>query len=176
MDSLTPLVHSAANGDPAAWAELVSRFKRTIHATAWAHRVQDAEDIEQITWMRLVEHISRLREPEALGGWLRTTARRECLTVLRSREIPTDEQAERASEEAPALDAVIAGERSSALHAALEQATERERAIIRALASDPEPSYHELADALGIPHGSIGPTRQRCIERLRRDPRLADLA
>ena len=93
--NLAELVRSAAAGDQAAWEEIVDRFTSLVWATARAHRLSraDAADVAQTTWLRLVENLDRIREPEALGAWLATTARRESLRVIRhgARESPTDD-------------------------------------------------------------------------------------
>ncbi len=175
--TLEHVVRAAAAGDTDAWTALVDRFRRRIHAVARAHRLayDDAEDVEQITWLRLFEHIDRVREPEHLGGWLQTTAQRESCRVLRhrAREVPSGEELDLGSHEPPLIDALVAAERAVALSAALETATQRERVLIGALIADPPVSYRDVAHAAGIPVGSIGPTRKRCIERLRRNERLA---
>ena len=76
-----PSSHAATAGDPLAWAELFRRFTRRIGAVARAHRlgVHEAEDIVQDTWLRALEHLGELRDPDSVAGWLNTTARRECL-------------------------------------------------------------------------------------------------
>src|SRR5206468_5582762 len=92
---LADLVRAAAGGDEAAWNALVDRFSSLVWATARAHRLSrdDAADVAQTTWLRLVEHLDRIREPERLGAWLATTARHESLRVIRrgGREQPTDQ-------------------------------------------------------------------------------------
>src|ERR1700675_2359018 len=93
--NLDELVRAAAHGDQAAWATIVDRFQGLVWATSRAHRLShaDAADVAQTTWLRVVEHLDRIREPEALGGWVATTARRECLRHIRlhGREVPSDE-------------------------------------------------------------------------------------
>src|SRR3954464_637874 len=91
---LSQLVHAGGDGDQAAWDALVDRFASLVWSVARAHRLSaaDAADVSQTTWLRLAEHIGRLRDPERLAGWLSTTARNECLKVLRhaGRQIPVD--------------------------------------------------------------------------------------
>ena len=84
--SLAELVEAAARGDQRAWNEIVERFQRLVWATARAHRLSsaDAADVAQTTWLRLVENLDRIREPEHLGAWLATTARRESIRQLHS--------------------------------------------------------------------------------------------
>ncbi|HZG95557.1 MAG TPA: sigma-70 family RNA polymerase sigma factor, partial [Mycobacteriales bacterium] len=84
-ESLTELVRAAADGDQRAWNALVDRFSRLVWAVARQHRLSEADagDVAQATWLRLVENLASLREPEAVGGWLATTARREALRVIK---------------------------------------------------------------------------------------------
>ena len=166
------LVRAAAEGDQAAWSEIVDRFQGLVWATARAHRLSraDAADVAQTTWLRLVEHLGRIREPERLGAWLATTARRECLRHIRlhGREVPSDEADvfESQSDDAPEL-ALLAAERDTALWRAFGKLSQRCQALLRLLVSQEEPSYEEIGDALDMPVGAIGPTRMRCLERLR---------
>jgi RNA polymerase sigma factor (sigma-70 family) len=172
-----PVVAAATAGDPLAWAELFRRFTRRIGAVARAHRLglHEVEDVVQDTWLRALEHLGELRDPESVAGWLNTTARRECLRHigLNQREALARRALESQSEEPTAFDVLDGRERTGALSRALERVTERERALMTVLLSDPEPTYAEISAALGMPIGSIGPTRGRAIARLRRDPDLA---
>ena len=80
----TELLRTAVGGDPAAWEELVRRYEPAVAAMVTGFRLQeaDARDAMQRTWLRMLESHRQIREPEALGGWLKTTARRECLRIL----------------------------------------------------------------------------------------------
>lgn len=172
------MISAASNGDEVAWGEIVDRFAGLVWATARAHRLAPAEaaDVAQTTWLRLVENLDRINDPERLGAWLATTARRECLRHirLRSRELPT---AEDALFEAPSDDSagqrLITRERNAALRGAFARISERCQALLRLLAAPESPSYEEIASALGMPIGAIGPTRARCLDQLRRTPELA---
>jgi RNA polymerase sigma factor (sigma-70 family) len=165
------LVRAAAGGDQGAWDALVSRYVGLVWATARSYRLEDADaaDVVQTTWLRLVEHLDRLRDPAAVGSWLATTARNEALRVIRvrSREVATDELDE-PSDDSPPDQALLAGERDVAVRAAFELLRERCRALLRLLAMDEPPSYEEISAALDMPIGAIGPTRSRCLEQLRR--------
>jgi RNA polymerase sigma factor (sigma-70 family) len=179
VETLVALVRAAAAGDQAAWNAIVDRFSGLVWATARAHRLprDEAADVAQTTWLRLVENLDRIREPERIGAWLATTARRESLRALRrgAREQPTDEVD---LLEAPAddeLEGLLLPERDAALWRAFATLSERCRTLLRLLMSDAEPSYEEVSAALDMPVGAIGPTRMRCLERLRRDPELAVL-
>jgi RNA polymerase sigma factor (sigma-70 family) len=177
-DDVTALVPAAARGEQRAWALLVRRFSAAIRAEARRHRLNEAdqEDVVQRTWLRLVEHIETVTEPAALGGWLATTARRECVRVLAAsrRELPVDEPpiAEK-SDPATVEDAVAESERRAALHGALDGLPARQRKLMRMLLSNPALSFDEVSAALGMPRGSLGPTHARSLARLRRDPHLA---
>ena len=178
--NLGRLVRSAAGGDQSAWNEIVDRFSSLVWATARAHRLSrdDAADVAQTTWLRLVEHLDRIREPERLGAWLATTARHESLRVIRrgARETPSDEAD---LFEAPADDTLdrmlVDPERDSALWRAFAKLSERCKSLIRLLMADTEPSYEEIGAALGMPIGAIGPTRGRCLDKLRATVAIAGI-
>jgi RNA polymerase sigma factor (sigma-70 family) len=166
------IVRAAAGGDDAAWEELVARFGGLVWAVARGHRLSsaDAADVVQCTWLKLVQHLPELRNPAAVGGWLATTARREAVRVLQAskQQIPCgDEMLDRTADE-PALDAeLLRRERDATLWQAVEALRPEDRALVRMLAADPPASYSEISAALGMPTGSIGPTRARCLQRLR---------
>jgi RNA polymerase sigma factor (sigma-70 family) len=182
---IAALVVAAGRGDQNAWDVLVARFTRLLWSIARGYRLDDATaaDAVQTTWLRLVDNLDKISEPEAIGGWLATRMRRECLHVLRrsAREIPSttngwlDEEPARLRE----LDArLLDDERDRALWRAMGMLKERCQRLLRVLMAAPAPSYDEVSAALGMPIGSIGPTRQRCLRHLRRlataDPVLAD--
>jgi RNA polymerase sigma factor (sigma-70 family) len=147
-------------------------FSGLLWAVARAHRLHDAEaaDVVQVTWLRLVEHLGRLHDPARVRFWLATTARRECLRVLRDQDRVTpfgEDQPESESADVPAVDAVLEHERDEALWRSFSRLRESDQALLRLLVADPAPAYREIAAALDMPIGSIGPTRQRALERLR---------
>jgi RNA polymerase sigma factor (sigma-70 family) len=170
------LVLAANAGDQQAWDELVDRFSGLVWAIARGHRLgaADAADVCQTTWLRLVEHLDRIRDPQHVGGWLATTARHECLRVIRrsNRELPEDDlqtEYDATGEPVPSPESVVlTNERRTLLWQALNQLSTRCQLLLRALAASPQPSYAEVSAALAIPVGSIGPTRARCLEHLRR--------
>ncbi|MGH3921580.1 MAG: RNA polymerase sigma factor [Pseudonocardiaceae bacterium] len=175
VSGMADLVRSAAAGDEAAWEAIVVRYSGLLWHVVRAHRLDDTEaaDVVQTTWVRLVEHLGRIREPEAVGAWLATTARRESLRVLRraDRERPTDDGAPleiddwpEAGPEARALTAEV----NRVLWRCVDELPERHRILLRLLMADPPPTYEEISAILGMRIGSIGPTRARCLERLRR--------
>ena len=177
---LPTLVSEAGSGNQAAWGAIVDRFSGLVWSTARAHRLGAAEaaDAAQSTWLRLVENLDRITDPERLGGWLATVARRECLRSirLRGRELSVDDDS---MFEAPADEtadsALIVRERDDALRRAFTRISERCQGLLRMLAAPEPPSYEEVSAALGMPIGAIGPTRARCLEKLRRSPELVSL-
>jgi RNA polymerase sigma factor (sigma-70 family) len=166
------LVHAAAAGDEAAWNELVERFQGLVWATARSFRLSraDAADVAQTTWLRLVENLDRIRDPERLGAWLATTARREALRHLRlhGRELSTDEaELFESPVDDPLEVALLTEERDNALWRAFAQLSERCQSLLRLLVAEDEPSYEAIGAALDMPIGAIGPTRMRCLDKLR---------
>jgi|SRR5450755_5118838 len=181
ITSLAPLIRAANDGDEAAWNAIVDRFSGLVWSVVRAHRLApaDAADVAQTTWLRLVEHLDRIQDPERLGAWLATTARHECLRQirLRGREMPTDDAGvlDAPTTEDPFDHRLIVRERDQALARALRTIGERCQALLRMLASPEPPSYEEIGAALGMPIGAIGPTRARCLDKLRRSPELAGI-
>jgi len=177
--SVGALVRSAAAGDRPAWDALVEQFAGLVWAVTRSHRLSDADaaDVSQTTWLRLVERLDSLREPERVGAWLATTARRECLRTLggRQREVVADLDS-LPGDEAGSGDGLLERERAAAMRGAFTRLGERCQRLLRVLMADPAPSYDDVAAALEMPVGSIGPTRARCLDRLRRDGALVALA
>ena len=172
---IAALLAAAGRDDQNAWDLLVGRFNRLLWAIARSFRMDEASaaDAVQVTWLRLVENLDRIDNPEKLGGWLATTMRRECLGQLRwaRRERPSlpSTWLDDAADEARPLDAALLDdERDAALWRVFATITERCQQLLRILMATPPPSYVEVAAALDIPIGSIGPTRQRCLGQLRR--------
>ena len=169
---LAGLVNSAAAGDQNGWNGLVREFGGLIWAVARAHRLRDAEaaDVAQGTWLRLLEHLADLRDPSRVGAWLATTARRECLSVLRDgvRHVPLQDDA--FDDESPEMlgEELLIAERDRALWRGFSRLRSSDQALLRLLVADPRPTYEEISAALDMPIGSIGPTRARALERLRR--------
>jgi RNA polymerase sigma factor (sigma-70 family) len=167
------LLVAARAGDSDAWDELVERYARLVWAVArgFALSMADAADVSQTTWLRLVEHLDELREPEHVGGWLATTARRECLRILRrnGREVVGLDAGIEIEAGEPTPEAVVLDtERDRILWLSLGEISQRCQVLLRALATVPPPSYQDISAALGMPVGSIGPTRARCLDHLKR--------
>lgn len=172
---VTSLVAAAADGDRAAWDGLVDRFGELVWAVARSHRLShaDAADVSQTTWLRLLEHLGSIRQPDRVGAWLATTARRESLRVLKvgRRQTPAVDEVfdEDAMDPAGAVDVdVLRSERDAALWAAFVRLPSRCQAMLRLLMGESALRYRDLSDTLDMPIGSIGPTRARCLEHLRR--------
>ncbi len=182
-DSVTALVVRARDGDQAAWDTLVERFLPLVTALISRHRLTgpDAQDVNQTVWLRLVEHLVTIREPRALPGWIATTTRHECLAQIRRRGRATpvdpldDWSLDRAADQ-PSVDAsLLREERHQALRDGLAEIPPDRRRLLELLATDPAPSYEEISRTLGIPVGSIGPTRARALDQLRRTPAVRAL-
>jgi RNA polymerase sigma factor (sigma-70 family) len=175
-EELARLVRYAADGDQDAWNSLVDRFSSLLWATCRAYRLSpaDAGDVCQLTWLRLLEHLDSIREPTRLPGWLVTTCRRECLVLLRRnrRLQPVDDERllHLGADEAPADHELLVADRDAGLWQAFSQLSQRCQQVLRLLVVIPEngpPSYQVAAQALGLPTGSLGPTRGRCLAQLR---------
>ena len=170
---ITKLVLAAGAGDKASWDALVDQFSGMIWAVARAHRLGEADgaDVVQVTWLRLVERLDRLHNPASVGYWLATTARHECLRILNAnkREVPLGDDVGEQESLAPLPgESLLQTERDEAIRGVFSLLSGKDQALLRLLTAEPSLPYGEIAAALGIPIGSIGPTRQRALERLRR--------
>ncbi len=170
--TVTELVEAAAAGDRRAWNEIVVRYGDLVRATVAGFRLQhaDAADAIQNTWLRAVERIGTVRDPERLGGWLATTAARECLAVLRRsrRELPVDTFADQVAWVGAGPEArILRDERDRAMDAAVAQLPTRRRQLVDAIFRSPDADYAAVSQLTGMPVGSIGPTRGRALVELR---------
>ncbi|MFL6240313.1 MAG: RNA polymerase sigma factor [Actinomycetes bacterium] len=168
------LVRRAGTGDRTAWTGLVDAYAGMIFSIARSHRLSeaDATDVSQTTWLRLIEHLDRINDPSRVGAWLATTARRESLRVIgiSSRQLPTGESTElepRIRSDVELDAALLASERDARLQKALAQLPARCVTMLLLLTGDDALSYQEISERLGMPVGSIGPTRARCLQKLR---------
>jgi RNA polymerase sigma factor (sigma-70 family) len=169
------LVRAAGAGDARAWDELVRRYTGLLWSICRDHRLEpaDAADVVQFTWLRLLERLDSLNDPARVGGWLATTCRHECLAVIRRarRTSPSSETVElRAEPETPADARMLRSDRDATLWDAFSRLGERCRKVLQVLVAEAEdgpPSYARAAERLQMPVGSLGPTRARCLERLR---------
>lgn len=175
---VTALLGAAGRGERGAWEELVRRYGGLVTATVRSFRLQDADaaDAEQRTWLRLVEHHRGVRDPEHLGGWLATTATRECLGILRTHRCVVDLADVDAlpDPDGDVEQRVIDADEAAHLWNVVTLLPPRGRAVVTALFTDERTPYAEVARSTGIPVGSLGPTRARVLRQLRR--LLADSA
>lgn len=169
------LVRAAARGERESWEALVGRYTNLLWSIARAHRLStaDAADVVQTTWLRFVEHLDSIQDPARAGSWLATTARRECLRTIRRRARSVSVDDERFFEPLGTAtdlpgDQLLLGERDAQLWRAVDQLDSHCRQLLRVLMTDPKPAYEEVSAALNMPVGSIGPTRGRCLEKLRK--------
>jgi RNA polymerase sigma factor (sigma-70 family) len=176
------LLTAAAAGSQSAWNKLVDRYLPLVFSVTRTFRLsdEDAHDVSQTLWLRLVENLGTIREPRALPGWIITTTKREAFRVLAARErmTPVDPsiQFDVAPPDAQAIEeGLLASERRQALRDALNFLKPKDRQLVMLLIADPPLSYADIAARLGIPLGSIGPTRARCLAKLRSAPQLARL-
>jgi len=182
---VTDLVMRAREGDQRAWDAIVERYAPLVWAICRRYRLAgaDADDAGQAVWLALVDHIGRIRDPAALPGWLATSTGRECGRIVRAarRSSPPgchvldaedilDEQAARP------VDELLRAEQHAALREALAGLPPACQQLIALLAQDPPLTYAQISARLGIPAGSIGPTRRRYLAKLRRHPAIAALA
>ena len=174
MSEVGRLVRAGASGSEAAWNELVRRYSPLVLAVTRSYQLTaaDAQDVSQTVWLRLVEHLASLREPEALPGWLVTTAQRECGRQIRQgrRVLPVDPGTDSAMQQCTTADPdadILRAELRQALRDGLCELPERDQQLLRLRAADPAKSYHEISQLTGMPIGSIGPTLRRSLDRLR---------
>lgn len=173
--TVTELAHAAAAGDQDAWNRLVDRYMPLVRSVIRSYGLtgQDAEDVNQTLWLRLVEHLGDIREPRALPGWISTTTRNECVKLVRGarRTVPMDTTLESdtraAVDRVPVDQELLRAERHQVLLEAFAELPDNQRELLLLLLVDPPLPYTEVSRRLGMPIGSIGPTRARALRRLR---------
>jgi RNA polymerase sigma factor (sigma-70 family) len=167
------LLERVRNGDERAWTTLVHRHNRRLWAVARAHGIdrEQAADVVQTVWLNLMNGVDTIRTPAALRGWLATVTRNEAIRVskLARRTQPTvDDVFEHMTTATPDHDAgVILTEDRRLVRAAMGAIGDRCRELLSLLFSSDEIAYGEIAELLDMPIGSIGPTRARCLHKLR---------
>ncbi len=168
------LVRRAAAGESWAWERLIDQYSRLIWAITRDFKLveSDAADVAQVTWLRLLENIHKIENPDRVGSWLASTARNECLRCLSNRKrvvLAEDEEVlQSGATPEPEVDAgLLLAERSEMVREAMARLPWRWQCMLDMLMADPPASYAEISDQLGLPIGSIGPTRSRCLARLR---------
>jgi RNA polymerase sigma factor (sigma-70 family) len=178
------LVTRATAGDQGAWNEIVERYTQLVWSICGRYRLSrdDIDDVGQSVWLLLVENIGRLREPAALPGWLARTTQHECLRALRAAQrqdragLPPEDQMPQDADAVMVEQEILVAERHATLRAALAELPRPCRELLSMLVSDQSHHYEDISAALGVPVGSIGPRRARCLERLRRSAHLAAIA
>lgn len=181
--SITDLVTRARTGDQQAWDALVEQYAPLVWSICRRYRlnVTDAQDVGQTVWLRLVDHLSNLRDSAALAGWLATTTRRECGRVLCALGRPAlahvcdAENIPDKSRSGIAERELIIHERIAALLEAFRDLPPDCQGLLALLIADPPLSYAQISATLDIPVGSIGPSLGRCLAKLRRHPTVAAL-
>jgi RNA polymerase sigma factor (sigma-70 family) len=176
-DELSDLTRAAAAGSEEAWTDLVTRLDAVLHTVARRYRLgaADVDDVVQTAWLRALDHVERLNDPGAIAGWLVTTTRREAMRTLQRavREVLTDDTAAIDEPDVAGPEtAVIAHERHLALRGAVRRLPGRQRDVVASLLCSPSATYERVAMQLAMPMGSIGPTRDRALARLREDREL----
>lgn len=169
------LVRACRKGDESAWAELIRRYRKLIFSIPVGYRMSGdlAEEIFQRVAVKLFEHLDRIRRNDNLSSWLIVTTRRECQAHFRQSKRWTDlddADDDRLSEDPPeVLESLHRIGCEHTLGLAFEQLGEPCRGLLAALyLEDPAPSYQEIAVRLSRPVGSLGPTRSRCLAKLRK--------
>ena len=173
-EAVAALVRKAAEGDRHAWESLVDRYVSLVWAVALRHGIgeSDAADVVQSTWLRLLEHINDIRDPARISSWLATTAQREALRVVAARRrltLHADIDAFYGPDliGEPVDERLLTRELVAEAQDALGTLPPQWQALVELLVSDPPLSYEEISGRLGVPIGSIGPTRGRCLVRMR---------
>ena len=180
---VTDLVMRARDGDRRAWDAIVERYAPLMWLICRRYRLADADadDVGQAVWLQLVNHIGQIRDPAALPGWLAATTGRECGRIVRAaRRTPPSGQVIDADDipdeqAAPPDDDLLQAERHAALREALTHLPPPCQQLVALLTEDPPLPYAQISARLGIPVGSIGPSRSRCLAKLRRHPAIAAL-
>jgi RNA polymerase sigma factor (sigma-70 family) len=176
--TIEELITAADAGDHEAWDELVRRFQPLIASVCHRYRLRPDEgaDVSQSVWLKVTEHLHRLREPRALPGWIKTTATRLALATLRSRQrlVPSERATDGTDswgsvivdDSAEGEELVLCDERRRAVRDGLGELSEQQRALLTMLVAEPRLSYGQISTNLGLPMGSIGPTRARLLRKL----------
>jgi RNA polymerase sigma factor (sigma-70 family) len=176
------------SSDEQGWNALIERYQPIINSVCRSYRLtpEDAADVSQTVWMKVVDNLDRIREPRAIPAWIKTTAIRAALALLRTRNRLTllDVSQDNSAAWSPLnpslysseVDArMLDAERQSAVRDGLAELAESHRALLRLLVADPPISYQQISDQLGLPVGSIGPTRARCLRKLASTPAIRSL-
>ena len=177
------LLGAARNGDEEAWEQIITRYQSLVNTISRRHRLApyDANDVSQYVWMQLLAHIDRLREPQALRGWISATTRHRCYEILRTHKRSVsvdplvicrielvDTAARRTNSESRFAvdDDLLRAEQRRAIRQGLAELTETQQHLLLLLVADPPVPYCEISRRMNVPIGSIGPTRARLLKKL----------
>jgi len=184
-DNSAEFVERIRAGDALAWRELTNQHEPLLRRIARQYRLssQETEDVVHITWLRCLEHIDQFAHADRLRGWLATICRRECLRLATRgrREVPLGEATvtviidSKQEEQDPSIEAARRDD-NARLNRAIAALPDRQKSVLLEVLGREGNSYLDISRRLGLPVGSIGPTWQRALTRLRRDPELADLS
>jgi RNA polymerase sigma factor (sigma-70 family) len=171
-DTHGQLLTRARQGDQDAWSELVDRMSPMVWSIARGFRLDHATatDVAQTVWLKVIDNLDRIDDPERLPGWMATTCRREALRVANQnkRTIPTDFEFDLADPTCSVESAVVEESDSAAVRTAFDSLDAGDQLLLRLVVLEPELSYQEISEITGRPVGSLGPTRARALTRLRR--------
>jgi RNA polymerase sigma factor (sigma-70 family) len=179
------LVSRIRAGEESVWRDMSDQYEPLLRWIARQCRLsaEDTNDVVQLTWLRCLEHIGQLTDPDRLSGWLAAICRRECIRLAtkgRREVLLSGPDLTRLIDDGldggdPYIEVAARDEHNRLYHAILAL-PERQKMLLVELLRQEGQSYLDLSQRLGLPIGSIGPTRQRAVTRLRLDPRLADLS
>jgi RNA polymerase sigma factor (sigma-70 family) len=168
------LLERAAQGDQSAWKQLVDKYAKVVQSVARSFALQEADvyDVSQMTWLRLLQNLHTIRDPQRLAGWLSVTATRESFSVLRKNsKRDLGSMVEEMADPDPAVDtesSVAARDAARNLWATVAELPPRQQRLLIALFREELDSYNDVAAKCAMPIGSIGPTRARALSNLQR--------
>jgi RNA polymerase sigma factor (sigma-70 family) len=185
------LVSGAREGDQGCWSELVARHQPIIDASCRRYRLsrEDAADVSQTVWLQLTCHLDSIREPRALPGWIKVTAERESFRLIKIARRTTslepivcfyegqsNPSELRFSTTVDEVDTeLLRTEEQVAVREGLAALKPNQRDLLLMLAAEPAVPYAQISAELGLPVGSIGPTRARCLRKLEATPSVQSL-
>ncbi len=169
----TILVERARDGDERAWNTIIDRYQGLVWSVVSGFRFDQAtrEDVSQAVWLKLLNHLDGIRDPERLGGWLAITAKRHAIDTQRKRDrlVLVGESIEEVVATAwDEEETTMTDSERTAILSAFCVLPDRMQELLRLLVADPPLTYKEIGELIGRPVGSIGPTRARALGRLRR--------
>lgn len=166
------LLEGAREGDQHAWSALVEAMSPIIWSIVRSFRLEHAtaKDVAQTVWLKLVENLDHIEDPNRLPGWISTTCRREAMAVVNrsNRMVPSDFSFDLEDDSPSVEDRLVEAEEQAQVLAALQTLSQSDQELLRLLVIDPPLSYEDIAQITDRPIGSLGPTRARALGRLRR--------